>query len=52
MLHGYKVGARGDWRIPVADYEAWVAAGAPTKPPTPNGISAETPHPQQKVAES
>lgn len=31
-LRGYKVGDRGDWRVTVAEYEAWLARGAPTKP--------------------
>lgn len=27
-LKAHRVGARGDWRITVADYEHWLASGA------------------------
>ena len=35
LLRGHTIGARGDWRIERADFQAWIAAGAPTKPPKP-----------------
>ena len=29
-LKGHKIGTRGDWRIAVEDYQAWLSAGAHT----------------------
>ena len=34
VLRGQKTGARGDWRVAVSDYVAWVQAGAPGAPGT------------------
>jgi excisionase family DNA binding protein len=31
-LPAHRIGSRGDWRIKVEDYEAWLANGAPTSP--------------------
>lgn len=31
-LRGFTIGARGDWRIERANLQAWIDAGAPTKP--------------------
>ena len=32
FLKGFRVGARGDWRIGEAELEAWIASGAKTPP--------------------
>ena len=29
-MRAHRIGSRGDWRIDVQDYEAWIANGAPT----------------------
>jgi hypothetical protein len=30
LLHGHKVGSRGDWRIALPDEQDWVRRGAPS----------------------
>jgi excisionase family DNA binding protein len=55
LLHGHRVGSRGDWRISFQDEQAWVRAGAPSvpKPAPPSaadhsaGTSKEAPHGHQ-----
>jgi excisionase family DNA binding protein len=32
FLKGFRVGARGDWRIDEAELDAWIAGGAKTPP--------------------
>lgn len=43
LLRGHRVGARGDWRVEVADYRDWLAAGAPTPPAPRNKPAASEP---------